>query len=69
MVFQVGDAILKAGKDVDVRSVGGQNQRQGGKTRLAVQPRLADGDSGQRVGQVIHKELDARSQKSEYSRQ
>src|SRR5271157_2377081 len=54
MVFQVGDTILQTGKDVDVRSVGGQNQRQRGETCLTVQPRLADGDRGQGVDNVTH---------------
>src|SRR5271157_2883629 len=73
MVFQVGDTILQTGKDVDVRSVGGQNQRQRGETCLTVQPRLADGDRGQGVGNVIHgktrsQKSGVRSQESEYGR-
>src|ERR1039458_8160485 len=60
MVFQVGCTILEARHQVEVRRIGAQNQGKRGKARLAVEPRVADGDRGKGVSQIIH----ARGRKS-----
>ncbi len=67
VVVQVGEASLKAGQDVDVGSVAGQDQRHRGKARLAIKPRLADGNGGQGVGKVVHGKI--RSQEPGVRRQ
>ena len=69
VMFKVGNASLESPKYIDVRSIARQNQRDRGKAGLAVQPRLADGDGGKSVGEVVHGEKGVRSEESEYYKQ
>ena len=54
VVLEIGGGSPEAGDDVQVRQVRGGDQGEGGKPRLAVQSGLAQSDSRQSVGQVIH---------------
>jgi hypothetical protein len=54
MIFQVSRTVFEARHQINIRGVGGQYHRERGETRLPVESRLADGDRGQGVSQVIH---------------
>ena len=54
MMLQVGDTSPKPADGVNVRKVCTDDDGQRGVSRLAVKARLTDGDSGKRVGQIVH---------------
>ena len=54
MILEVGRASRQARHDISVRKVRADDQGEGGKPCLAIQPRLAQRHPGQCVRQVIH---------------